>query len=235
MAEKKKCILKYSEKSKDLCLPTEIEIWKDFHGHQVKKELFLFSNGENGIEIERIFKAGKYLTCLENLAENAERFGLEKEIVYTKGEPNHVLVYAPYVPEDHPTLIQTHEKMRYFPEGTVCDIELKFMMDDYCRYVVLRLELPGGDKTPLMKAVCDFFTKEFDQLTDEEKQSHFPNDPDFVRHETDEYAYETSNGEYAVNCYDNIGEEYTCYCCNGLKFLETLVSVRLIGVIKKER
>ena len=50
MVEKKKCVLKYPEKSKDLWLPTETEIWKDFYGHQVTKKLFLFSNGENGIE-----------------------------------------------------------------------------------------------------------------------------------------------------------------------------------------
>ena len=127
--------------------------------------------------------------------------------------------------KNHPVQVPTVKKMEYFTTGTVCDVELMFGDDKYCRYTVLRLELPKGDKTPVVEAVYNFFKKEFDELTEEEQQAHFPNDPDFIKYDDDPHICTS-----ATDWYDDLGNKVYHFCYVGPDFLNVLRSIRLIGV-----
>lgn len=223
--KKKKCVLKYPEMADDLCIPSEYMVDENFRGHQIGLPLFVVENTINGPIINKIMDSGKDLVYLQGLERNAEFFGLEKEEKYACGILTETVVYAPYVPEDHPSRKPTVVNMECFPNGATCDIELMFGQDNYCRYTVLRLDFPKGDKTPVVEAVYNFFAKEFDELTEEERKDHFPNDPNFITYDDDPQACTS-----ATDWYDHIGNRIYRFCYSGLDFLDDLRSIRLIGV-----
>lgn len=215
----------------DMGFHADCTLDQPFLGHQVGIVICIFNNETK--EIEKTYLPKDVTESIEDIIKRSDELGLLEQYITqldrtTDKLVSKVLYMIPYVPENSSTLLPTCIDSNISGAMNVhynCKIELCFVEDEgLCRFIVMNARTRNVCMLELVKDLLE-------ECDDEDAiKEAFTSDPSFLRY-IDERNAERMDLEgpgYAIDYFDEFGNNFTVIYRSGNHAFEKLQSVRML-------